>query len=180
MQLTIDIKFSRMDGNNPVHFTTLPTRLVWARVYIQLLNKNLGYNSDRPRVFLGLFCFRRIMRLDNRLKKEINLDNFIEIFNDLIKSKTDTYSNKILIPIGVDGIDYENIKKNLQHHGKAFCKRALSGRYLFSPFREKEIPKAPFAKNELNKAKAAGKTRTLSICTIRDTIFQTMIYNSIL
>ena len=55
MPLNIDIKFSRMDGSNPVHFTTLPTRLVWARVHIQLLNKNLGYGSDRPRVFLVYF-----------------------------------------------------------------------------------------------------------------------------
>lgn len=119
------------------------------------------------------------MRLDNKLKNQFTLDNFKTIFNNLVKSKTDVYSNKVLIPIGVDGIEYENIRNNLNHHGKALCKKALSGKYLFSPFREKEIPKAPFAKHEIVEARAAKKTRTLSICTIRDTIFQTMIYNSI-
>lgn len=119
------------------------------------------------------------MRLDAKLKKQFTEENFINLFNELVESKTDKYTNKILIPLGVDGVEYENIKRNLDSFAKSVCNRANKGTYLFSPFRETLIPKAPFSKNELDKAKKEGKTRTLAICTIRDTIFQKMIYNAI-
>ena len=107
------------------------------------------------------------MRLDIKLKKQFTKENFMNLFNELVEAKTDKYTNKILIPLGVDGIEYKNIKRNLNSFAKSVCNRANKGTYLFSPFREIQIPKAPFSSNELDKAKKEGRTRTLAICTIR-------------
>ena len=119
------------------------------------------------------------MRLDNKLLKEFNKENYINIFNKLVKTKTDKLTGKINLPMGVDGNDFSNINKNIETFSVNFCKRAKSGKYLFSPFRELEIPKAPYSKFELKEAHKKGKIRTLAISTINDTIFQKMIYNAI-
>lgn len=119
------------------------------------------------------------MRLDNKLIKQFTNENYETIFNDLLCSKTDKYDGLIKLPMGVDGIDYKNIKKNMKQFARTFCNRAIKGSYIFSPFREIQIPKAPYSKFEFKIAQSKGKLRTLAICTINDTIFQKMIYNAI-
>ena len=119
------------------------------------------------------------MRLDNKLIKQFTCDNYEKIFKDLVCSKTDKYDNLIKLPMGVDGNDYKNIMKNIDLFSKIFCNRAKNRNYIFSPFREIQIPKAPYSKFEFALAQTKGKLRTLAICTINDTIFQKMIYNSI-
>lgn len=119
------------------------------------------------------------MRLDKKLVNQFTPNNYIELFKNLVDSKTDKYDNKIKLPMGVDGNDYKNIYKNIKQFSATFCKRAINGKYIFSPFREIQIPKAPYSKFEFKIAKSKGKLRTLAICTINDTIFQKMIYNAI-
>lgn len=119
------------------------------------------------------------MRLDNRLLKQFTCENYETIFKNLVDSKTDKYDKKIKLPMGVDGNDYKNIKRNINLFAKNFCNRARNGNYIFSPFREIQIPKAPYSKFEFKEAQSKGKLRTLAICTINDTIFQKMIYNAI-
>lgn len=119
------------------------------------------------------------MRLDKKLQQQITTENYKKIFNDLIKSKTDKLTNDVRLAMGVDGNDYENIEKNIDLFSKTFCNRASKGKYIFSPFREIQIPKAPYSKFEFKEAEKAGKLRTLAISTINDTILQKMIYNTI-
>lgn len=119
------------------------------------------------------------MKLDKILLEQFNELNYINIFESLIKKKTDVHTKNIKLPMGVDGNDYSNIRNNIKLFAKTFCDRAKSGKYLYSPFREMQIPKAPFSKFEFKEAEKVGKLRTLAISTINDTIFQKMIYNAI-
>jgi len=119
------------------------------------------------------------MRLDKKLIKQFTKENYERIFNDLVYSKTDKYDGLIKLPMGVDGVNYKNIKNNIHQFSRTFCNRAIKGTYIFSPFREIQIPKAPYSKFEYKLAKSKDKLRTLSICTINDTIFQKMLYNAI-
>lgn len=119
------------------------------------------------------------MKLDQQLLSQFTEENYRLIFSNIIDSKTDVYTDEIKIPMGVDGLDYDTIKNNTNQISKSFCKRAINGKYIFSPFREIQIPKAPYTKNEFKEAKRANKLRTLSISTINDTIFQNMIYSTI-
>lgn len=119
------------------------------------------------------------MVLDNILLEQFSESNYINIFDLLIQKKTDIHTNSVKLPMGVDGNDYHNIKKNIQLFAKSFCDRAKAGKYIFSPFREMQIPKAPFSKFEFKEAQKVGKLRTLAISTINDTIFQKMVYDAI-
>ena len=119
------------------------------------------------------------MNLDSILLEQFNEANYVKIFESIVQAKTDVHTNTIKLPMGVDGNDYRNIKKNIDSFSKTFCNRAKQGKYIFSPFREIQIPKAPFSKFEFKEAEKVGKLRTLAISTINDTIFQKMIYESI-
>ncbi len=119
------------------------------------------------------------MKLDKILLEQFNELNYINMFESLIQKKTDVHTKNIKLPMGVDGNDYSNIRKNIKLFAKTFCDRAKSGKYLYSPFIEMQIPKAPFSKFEFKEAEKVGKLRTLAISTINDTIFQKMIYNAI-
>lgn len=119
------------------------------------------------------------MRLDSKLIKQFNEDNYEKLFYDLVDKKTDKYTNMVKLPMGVDGNDYGNIHKNISIVSKSFCNKARKGNYIFSAFREIQIPKAPYTKFEFNEARDNGKLRTLAISTINDSIFQKMIYNVI-
>ena len=117
------------------------------------------------------------MKLDKEFIEQVTCDNYKWIFINLLNAKTDAYTNEIKLPMGVDGLKFDNIKRNIDLISKSFCKRAKEGRYVFSPFREIQIPKAPYTMFEFKQAQKEGKLRTLAISTINDTIFQSMIYS---
>lgn len=86
---------------------------------------------------------------------------------DYKESKTDRFRRKrIRIPMGVDGITWQNFEQELSKNANNISKRVLDGKYLFYPFREKEVSKD-------------GKTRTLSIASIRDVLVQALLYDSL-
>lgn len=105
------------------------------------------------------------------------MENFANQFKKYKLNKTDIYRKKVLIPMGVDGLDWRNFERNIQIIGSQVCKRAGNGSYFFSPFRELEVPKPPYI--TLKDAQKAGKTRVLSIATIKDVLFQKLFYTAI-
>jgi RNA-directed DNA polymerase len=114
---------------------------------------------------------------------ECLLDNFTEenvktCFRDFKNSKYDVFIKEVKIQMGVDGITWETFEKELENNSNHICKRVKNGKYLFSPFREVEISKNP--ELTLVQAKVKKETRTLSIATIKDTLVQKIIYNTII
>ncbi len=84
------------------------------------------------------------------------------------ESKTDRYDpSQIRIPEGADGVDFQAFESDLTRNIHEVSRRVLSGRYVFYPLREVEIPKP------------LGKSRTLSVARIRDVLVQKQLYNAL-
>ncbi|WP_133058611.1 reverse transcriptase domain-containing protein [Halalkalibacter urbisdiaboli] len=115
--------------------------------------------------------------LDEKIREIFSDDNFIKQFKRYKLNKTDKYRKKVLIPMGVDGVAWRTFEENIKDISSNVCKRAINENYFFSSFRELEVPKPPYIK--LKEAKEAGKTRILSIATIKDVIFQKLFYMAI-
>lgn len=79
------------------------------------------------------------------------------------------------VPEGLDNIDYILFQKKLPHQIDMIYKRIRRGNYFFYPLREIEISKDP--QLNIEEAKKLGKTRVLSIATIRDVLTQKMLYD---
>jgi group II intron reverse transcriptase/maturase len=115
--------------------------------------------------------------LDSKILELFTEEKFKEQFLLYKHNKTDIYRKNVIIPMGVDGVDWESFEKTIDYTSKHVCKRVENGTYFFSPFRELEVPKPPYT--NLKDAQQAGKTRTLSIATIKDVIFQKIFYLAI-
>lgn len=96
-------------------------------------------------------------------------------FEDLTTRKTDLLDGNIYIAKGADGIDNIKFRDNISVYTDIIYSKGIEGKYLFTPFREVTIPKPPFESDQIEEAKKAGKTRTLSVSTIQDTIFQELM-----
>lgn len=116
--------------------------------------------------------------IDQNMVSLFNEDNLLTFFKKFKNSKYDVFLEKLNIQIGVDGISIETFEKELDKNFKSICKRIKNGSYIFSPLREIIISKDPNL--NLNQAKEQNKTRILSIATIKDTLVQKVIYESIL
>lgn len=80
-------------------------------------------------------------------------------------SKADRYKpHKIKIPMGADGITWQDFERNLDINAENISRRVLNGSYQFYPLREVEVPKPD------------GGTRILSIASIRDALVQRQLY----
>jgi group II intron reverse transcriptase/maturase len=113
--------------------------------------------------------------LDEQFLCKLKNSNVQQIFNDLAERKTDLLDGNIRLAKGIDGVDYTKFKNKIFSFTDTICLKGSSGKYIFSPFREITVPKPPYEKDQLDLAKAKGKTRTLSISTIQDTIFQILM-----
>jgi RNA-directed DNA polymerase len=83
-------------------------------------------------------------------------------------SKTDLYNpNKIKIPMGADGITWENFERQLDINADNISRRVLNGSYQFYPLREVEVPKPD------------GGKRILSVASIRDALVQRQLYTAL-
>ena len=130
-----------------------------------------------PLVFGGII----IGKLDDEFLTLLTHDKVKETFNALTKRKTDIYSGEVCIKGGCDGIDHATFLANIDTYAAIICDKGIGGKYCFSPFREVEVPKPPFT--DVETAKAAGlkmnppktNTRTLSVSTIQDTVFQKLL-----
>jgi group II intron reverse transcriptase/maturase len=84
------------------------------------------------------------------------------------ESKTDRFkSNRINIPMGADGVTWEDFERNLDRNVQNISRRVLNGSYQFYPFREKDVEKP------------GGGVRTLSIASIRDALVQRQLYEAL-
>ena len=112
--------------------------------------------------------------MDDKIQAAYTPECFIETFKTYKEAKTDIYTKIVKIPMGVDGVDWKDFERNINAIAEHVCKRAREGRHFFSPFREIEIPKPPYTR--LQDARKENKIRILSIATIKDVIFQKILY----
>ena len=116
--------------------------------------------------------------LDEKLKRLLTEENVQRVFEKLKCDKYDMMKNKIKIAVGCDNISHEKFELEFDRHAQYICDKGKKGDYSFRPFKEIETAKPPYGKgdDELEKAKKDGnKVRTLSISTIRDTLFQKLL-----
>jgi RNA-directed DNA polymerase len=84
------------------------------------------------------------------------------------ESKTDRFrSDRIRIPMGADGITWEDFECNLDRNAHNISRRVLNGSYQFYPFREKDVEKP------------GGGVRILSIAGVRDALVQRQLYEAL-
>lgn len=110
-------------------------------------------------------------------EKIVSKENIRNVFKEYVAQKTDNLTEeiKVKVPEGLDNMDYTLFQKNLPHQVDMIYKRIRRGNYFFYPLREIEISKDP--QLSLEEAKRLGKTRILSIATIRDVLTQKMLYD---
>ncbi|MBE9513833.1 MAG: hypothetical protein IMY83_02195 [Chloroflexi bacterium] len=102
---------------------------------------------------------------------DINLGHFFspdavkESYQRYKAAKTDRYrATRIRIPMGSDGITWQDFERNLDKNAANISRRVLNGSYQFYPLREVEVEKPD------------GGTRVLSIASIRDALVQRQLY----
>lgn len=117
------------------------------------------------------------MYTDGDFKKKVTRERISETFELYVAQKTDilTDEKKINICEGLDGIDYQLFDKTLPHQIDMIYKRIQRGNYFFYPLKEVEISKDPLL--NIGEARRQGKTRALSIASIRDVITQKILYD---
>lgn len=76
-------------------------------------------------------------------------------------------TDEVSIPMGADGVTWENFEKQLPILAKNISNRIFTGEYYFYPFRERDIPKPN------------GEPRRLSIASIRDVLVQRQLYEAL-
>lgn len=106
--------------------------------------------------------------------EQIDLDSWFipskveESYRSHKESKTDRFRpERIRVPMGADGVPWQNFERNIVRNSKNISQRVLGGKYTFYPFREKDIPKDD------------NQVRTLSIASIRDVLVQTLLYGAL-
>lgn len=91
-----------------------------------------------------------------------------EAFQRYKDSKTGLLeSDKIKIPMGADGVEWEQFENHLSINSKNISNRVLGGIYYFYPFREVDKPKPD------------GGIRRISIASIRDALVQRQLYEAL-
>src|SRR5262249_51237234 len=87
------------------------------------------------------------------------------VLDSLLDGHFDVIEERPRISTGADGIDLRRFLRDRDQHLLSISKKIIEGRYTFSPFLEREIPK-PGSKD----------TRTISVATIRDCVVQRALY----
>lgn len=92
-------------------------------------------------------------------------DNLARYVDALLDGHFDVIAEQPRISTGADRIDLDLFRRDQEKHLPAIGRKVISGRYTFSPFLERHIPK-PDSK----------ELRTISIASIRDSIVQRALY----
>lgn len=87
-------------------------------------------------------------------------------FERLLDGHFDVIAERPRISTGADRIELELFLRDKDKHLAAAQRKVLSGRYTFSPFLERQIPKD-----------GSTEMRTISIASIRDSIVQRALYD---
>ncbi|MCC6649124.1 MAG: Retron-type reverse transcriptase [Polyangiaceae bacterium] len=88
-----------------------------------------------------------------------------ETYNDLLRSHHDAYLDAPRIAQGSDRLTRALFERQRQLHLAAASRQVLTGRYRFSPFLERQIPK-----------ETGVDQRTISVGKIRDVVVQRALY----
>ena len=102
------------------------------------------------------------------------IDKFIEYKYLKWDHFSDPNDPKIKIPMGADGVKYEAFEKQIYRNANNISRRIIEDRYIFYPFREREVLKAPIVEGK------KAKYRILSISSIRDILVQAILYAEVL
>ena len=106
------------------------------------------------------------------LQSHFSIEELKAAFLRLEEARTDKFdTSNIRVPMGADGIEYKDFKKNLDRNLREISTAVLRGSYTFYPLRQVDIPKD-------KKDKSKG-TRTLSIARIRDVLVQKQLYRAL-
>lgn len=106
------------------------------------------------------------------LEHHFSVQELRKAFEQLEEAKRDKFRDWVVkIPTGADGIEYADFKRNLERNLREISKSVLSGKYIFYPLRQVDIPKDP-------KYPTKG-TRTLSVARIRDILVQKQLYKAL-
>ena len=130
-------------------------------------------SSETP--FWGSLHFKEVSVMPMPINMEVYFsENALrEAFNTYVKTKRDRiHSDIIKIPIGADGITYEDFQKNIDRNIREISSAVLQGKYFFYPLRQIDIDKD-------ERDPSRGK-RTLSIGRIRDTLVQKQLYQALI
>lgn len=87
------------------------------------------------------------------------------VVDSLIEGHFDVIAERPRISTGADRIELGLFQRDQDKHLAAISRKVLEGRFTFSPFLEREIPKAD-----------SMDMRTISIASIRDSVVQRAIY----
>lgn len=93
------------------------------------------------------------------------IDKLSSIVDSIVNGHFDVIAERSRISTGADRIELVYFLRDREKHLAAINRKVLSGRFTFSPFLEREIPK-PESKD----------TRTISIASIRDSVVQRALY----
>lgn len=106
------------------------------------------------------------------LQPYFSIEELGKAFEQLEKDKRDKFKPHIVkIPMGADGVDYADFRKNFQRNIREISVAVLKGNYIFYPLLEIDVPK--------DKRDIAKGTRTLSIARIRDLLVQKQLYKAL-
>jgi RNA-directed DNA polymerase len=94
------------------------------------------------------------------------VEHLNSVFDSLIDSHFDLIAWRPRISTGADRIELDLFQRQRHLHLAALSRKVLEGRFTFSPFLEREIPKAD-----------SKDPRTISIGSIRDCIVQRALYD---
>lgn len=87
-------------------------------------------------------------------------------FERLLDGHFDVIAERPRISTGSDRVELDLFQRDKEKHFAAAARKVLSGRYTFSPFLERQIPKD-----------GSKEMRTISIASIRDSIVQRALYD---
>lgn len=97
-----------------------------------------------------------------------SVESLSAIVDSIIDGHFDVIEERPRISTGADRIELDHFLRGREKHLAAMSRKVLYGRFTFSPFLEREIPK-PESKD----------TRTISIASIRDSVVQRALYQNV-
>ena len=101
----------------------------------------------------------------SQLEECFSIKSLNSALDDLIDGHFDVIAERPLISTGADRVELDLFLRDKEKHLSAVERKVLSGRYTFSPFLERQIPKD-----------GTKDMRTISIASIRDAVVQRVLY----
>lgn len=100
------------------------------------------------------------------LDEFFSIESLNQSLDHLIDGHFDVISERPRISTGADRIELDLFLRDREKHLLAASRKVLEGRYTFSPFLEREIPKD-----------GTKEMRTISVASIRDSVVQRLLYD---